>query len=404
MNINNTFMKGSLCLVCGAASLAAGYFSDRLPSTSPANPSTSSSESIVNQPFSEREVSLIEARKATSSCEKIISEGDPEKAAEFIAYLDQLHLDDRRFLLDRLAEHFELDHEKLNNLVQALALEFFKRSPEESLSFLAYFARYPAVVDVERHLLTRFLEQDPAELKRLTIEHTKNRGLEIEPRMRQIAAIYANEQKENFTDLTSWLGGLDPSEDWDVYRSGYEAIAIHASPDQRESFLKSVMEQLTEVESLSHIPALLIATQAADDPKEAARNLTNLPSGPWKAEALNSFLIEAGNSNPEEGVQILSDPGFLDGFFQPNSSEEAPASVDFELGDLNPGEKDFFDSALEHLLSTAIVTEPELVLASAGSFFDPKLTEDYQRVAKRLMTDEEFQAEFSQARKAARSQ
>lgn len=333
---------------------------------------------------SQRIHSEAEKNRLTAYGLRIVSEGMPTDAYRFIQYFDQLHPDDQEHLKELMHSNMHDDPEKTGQFIQTLAKAFYDRDPGEALDFLAMFSRSSPIIDIERYLLADLIEKDPSLLRSVLLKWQVEELYGSEQQLQQIAAIYAEKSDIDLRRWIAWLGDLEPETHWDLYRGGFEALARYTNPDQSSIVLETLMPSISTDKGLWHVAGILIGQRARDRPEEAAAALAALPVGPWKDEALSYFLLEAGLHNPDVAVALLSAPGFLDTFAM--EWEEVDEQVVLTGRAITQEASEvFFDRSLEYLLESAINSDPEVVLRSADSFYDPELQKRYREAANEVL-------------------
>lgn len=376
-NLNDYFTWPTVALVA----FAGGYLAQEtlLRSQIPISRAATAPVATIDS----HRVSPSEAQRAVAFCRKTIESGIASDLARFLASLETIHPDDREYLLSLLVNATHEDPDKYGALVQDVSIAFYRQDPKKAFSFLESFSRSKPIVDVERYLLKEALKTDSKAIQ-VYLQDRLEEDLILNPgHLEQLASIYGNERKENSREWTDWLTSLDPEKDWDLYRNGLISMARHAAPKDREKLLSNLKDLAIESERMWDGPSELIASQTLDEPEKAAAALIDLPAGPWKDYALEEFLYVAGGHHPQHGIDLMSDPHFLENFhhgwtYQNNHLVFAESA--------KTSQEQFFDTALQILLSTALRSDPEAVLKSAPSFYDRELQTSYQEVAEGLVS------------------
>lgn len=161
----------------------------------------------------------------------------------------------------------------------------------------------------------------------------------------------------------------------------YQALSQLAPKDRRELVYKETLKKAYADTRFNAFPANLIEQHTKDAPEEAQQWLETMRPGPAKALSLDRFLSAAAAHHPQLGANLMNRDTFLDEF--------AIGWVETEEGEIIVSEhaisqeerERFFDNALSHFLSSALSTDPVLVLESANAFYDEEHKIDFRDAA-----------------------
>lgn len=353
-------------------------------------------ESDLDDPrtTSDRNLSSERALARANYCSKVVEDGEAEDLEKFLQHLATLSPDDEEFLLNELDLKFHHNPEKYGSLIQDLSQIIFATDETKAFDFMLWFSRAKPLLDVERYLYARSLEKDPSTVLSYFEAHVEDAGYDCGPQLEQVASIYTNEKRAELGQWLEWLDELDQEEQWDLVRGGSEATARHAAPEQRKDLLDHFVSKAATNKLLWHLPSVLIEAQVLDDPETAALNLRELPTGPWKLEALENFLLTIGEVDPQVGVDLMVDPLFMENFTESWTLEDGKVIALDEAAGGPASREAFFDKSLGALLDSIGGNAPEVVLSSSESFYDPELRKIYRQGAVRIISGEAFQAEF----------
>lgn len=369
--------------LCAATCLGGGYlFITNSPSPPPetATFSSSSAPRASDSP--------LDPSQALTLCQNILKKGDPAQVSQFLTHFSQLDPATQAQLRSQLKDALSKAPELYAPFTESLALGLYRQNPENSLLFIAPLSTIPAGESVQRQLLVHFLEDHPLELRTYLKKHLNKDDQTLATQLKQLASIYADEQQEQLGDFMSWLSALDLEADWNLLRGSYQALAKHTAPHQRKQFLDQVLPSVFTTQNLWDIPSILVAVQSHENPHAAVETVQNLPTGPWKKEALGALLTTLGTHNPAIGFEVLSDPNFLVPFFHRRVLQEGPDQEPEDPQTWARSEKNFHDLTLESIVVKAIESQPELVLAVVDSFLDPQTTEFYRKAATGVLNGE----------------
>lgn len=323
-------------------------------------------------------------RSQASEALQLAENGNPQAMGKFFEHWLTLHTEDQDYILGQLSNWYYHDADKYYEFVRDFGLQIFSHNRPLGLRSLSVFPRDERIRNLERHILEQWVSLDQDEiLSHLSTIADKSLAVNSS-HLYQLASIYGNEHAEGYEDFVSWISELDRESSGllDLQRSAYEALSHHCPDAHRPELYAHLMEQAESVELFRSFPAILLGQHAIKNPAEATTWLEEMGPGPWKDEALYRFLNSAGEHQPVAGANLMNRERFL--------SEFAVAWEETEEGGIRASEKEpapefyesFYDSALEHFLSNALVTDPDLVFESAEAFYDSELKEDFQIAAK----------------------
>lgn len=390
-----TGILGKILLWTGAGvvCLGAGYFMEARQKVSNSAVAAGSSKLSELAVRSSR-YDLTSTQKSLDFCLKTVKSGNIDSIDEFVARFKELHPDDQDYLLEDLFHEIHSDPEHFVKFTQELGIAFYKEKPEMGADFLLRMPRVQEILDVERSLLKDWLNEDPQAVRDLFSKRLGEQSIDSTEQMNQLAAIYSNEKKEDFDDWYRWVNGLDPKEEWSLFRSGLEASVKYSTAEQRPQVLANLLEQARKNEAFWDLPAEIIGKQAVDDPGAAAETLKDLPSGPWKDQALKDFLSSTGEHHPQKAIDFLKDPAFLDSFSNTWALEDDQVIVNESPLVDEAADQKFFDSALLTVLEQVLASDPQAVIDSADSFYDEELTTAFKAVANEYLSGSIYQSDF----------
>ena len=328
-----------------------------------------------------------ELRKVASQAENLASAGKVGTAADFLDALVRLHKDDRDFILGTLHGNYDGNPDQMHPFVKEVALLSFERDRESGLDFIAGFPREQGILNIERHLMTKWVRKDAPGL--LALYQARASGPSrsgSEPQLLQLAAIYAEEGEPEFGELVKWARGMTGEPERDIQWGAYEAIARQAPAGERESVLRELMEKVPSEPRFQSLPSILIGNHAREAPEEAARLLDSLEDGQWKIIALSQFLSNTALHHPQAGMDLLNRESFIAEFLPsvpPESGEEDHVTREHEAEQSRA--EAFYDEALNYFLEAALAKDPQIVLDSANAFYNPEKRELFRKAAKRAL-------------------
>gem|GEM_PF-6370641 len=225
----------------------------------------------------------------------------------------------------------------------------------------------------ERRTIIKWLSQESDGLLAHLKEEQQLERFPVNERLISIAAsVMLYERSELFDDFLHGLGEFSSPELLGVRNHFIQKLVHHADSKNLEKVTDLVIKNIDDPQVAANVIAIA-DHQAQAAPIEAMHWLSDLKMKDLEVHtaAFGILFENIAYRDPEQAAEILTGERFLETFF-PEKKIDAKGDWTFEA-------KEFFDLSLGSFLDSTMMSDSEIAMKSAGSFFSKARQTNYRK-------------------------